>query len=206
MEKKRFLEGAYSLDGAEATREFYDAWSKSYDEEIRESGYASPARCAAALRRFAADRSAPLLDIGCGTGVSGEAFRAAGFMTIDGTDFSADMLAVAQGKKGLYRKLTKTDVTDPFPIATGEYANIAAVGVLSPGHAPAETLDTVMSLLNPGGNFVFSLNDHALEDGRYEDRIREHVDAGSSVLAFREYGEHLPKIGLKATVYVLRRQ
>jgi len=205
VNKKQFLDKAYDLDGAEATRQFYDDWSESYDAEVRENGYATPARCAAALKKFTGGLATPLLDIGCGTGVSGEAFRDAGFTTIDGADFSAEMLAAAK-KKDLYRDLIQTDLANPFPFEPGKYANIAAVGVLNPGHAPAETLDAVIPLLPRGGCFVFSLNDHAMEDGSYEGRILEHVDTGSTLLMFREYGDHLPKIGLKSNVYVLKRQ
>lgn len=205
MSKKQFLGDAYGLDGAGATRKFYDDWSGSYDAEVLDNGYAAPARCAAALKQFAGARASPLLDIGCGTGISGEAFREAGFTAIDGADFSAEMLAAAKRKK-IYRDLVQTDLENPFPFEPGHYANIAAVGVLNPGHAPATTLDTVIALLPRGGCFVFSLNDHALEDGTYEGRIHEHVDAGSAQLRFCEYGEHLPKIGLKSNVYVLQTQ
>lgn len=205
MRRKQFLDKTYDLDSAEATRQFYNEWSANYDAEIVENGYATPARCASALKEFADKLTSPLLDIGCGTGMSGTAFRDAGFSTIDGADFSAEMLAEAR-KKDIYRALVQTDLANPFPFAAGQYANIAAVGVLNPGHAPAETLDSVIALLPRGGCFVFSLNDHAMRDGSYEGRICEYVDAGSAQLVFREYGDHLPKIGLKSNVYVLKRQ
>ncbi len=204
MTDKKFLDNAYGLEGAEETQAFYDAWSSSYDTEVAENGYATPARCAAALAQFAPDTSAPMLDLGCGTGVGGAALKAAGFTTIDGSDFSDEMMAQA-GKKGIYRRLLKADLTNPMPFEAGDYTNISAIGVLNPGHAPAETLDAVLEMLPSGGCFVFSLNDHALADGTYEGRLREVVDCGTAHLLFSEYGEHLPKIDLKSTVYVLRK-
>ncbi len=57
---------------------------------------------AAALAALVGDLDAPLLDLGCGTGLSGEAFMSAGFSVIDGTDFSETMIAVARNKPGLY--------------------------------------------------------------------------------------------------------
>ncbi len=204
--KERFLDKAYGLDGVEATKGFYRGWAESYEAEVREAGYATPARCAAALIGAGADRTAPLLDLGCGTGLSGEAFRDAGFSIIDGTDFSAEMLALAAKKPGLYRKLTPGDLNNPIPAAPGEYANIAAVGVFSPGHAPADTIDKVLALLPKGGCFVFSLNDHAMKDRSYSGRVCEVVDTGWAELVHKDYGPHLPGIGMKSTVYVIRRR
>lgn len=199
---KKLLDNAYGLDGAAETRAFYDQWADSYDAEVTENGYATPARCAKALASFVDDLSAPLLDIGCGTGMSGQALYATGFTTIDGCDFSAEMLEKAR-EKGLYRDLINTDLEEPFPFAAGTYRNASAIGVLNPGHAPAETLDAILALLEPGGMLVFSLNDHAMADRSYEARINEHVDSGSATLLFREYGDHLPEIDLKSNVYVL---
>ena len=161
--REGFLDKVYDLDDADKTQALYHDWATSYDEEMRVSGYASPGRAAAAMAAQVADITAPLLDLGCGTGLAGQAFRDAGFTTIDGTDFSEEMLAVAR-RKGLYRKITLGDLNDPIPARSGDYDNIAAVGVFSPGHAPAEMIDLVFGLLPVGGCFGFSLNDHALEE------------------------------------------
>jgi predicted TPR repeat methyltransferase len=201
----KFFERAYDLADAEQTRRLYDEWAASYDEELRAAGYASPARTAAAMAAAVADKSAPLLDLGCGSGLSGEAFRAAGFTQIDGTDFSAEMLAVAAAK-GVYRALFKGDLNTPIPASPGAYANAAAVGVFSPTHAPAAMIDAVVALLPPDGCFGFSLNDHALAGPAYEERIGGLVEAGAVEVVSDEYGDHLPQIGLKAKIYVLRRR
>lgn len=200
-----FLKGAYDLEGSDATIGFYGDWAASYEAEIKDNGYATPQRCAAALTAQEVDRNAPLLDLGCGTGLSGEAFRAAGFTTIDGTDFSPEMLAYAQAKPELYRALTLADLTNPIPAQPGAYASIAAVGVISPGHAPAEMIDQVLALLPAGGHFVFSLNDHALEDPSFRGHIAAAIEAGTAELRFEEYGAHLPGIDLKAVVFVLQK-
>ena len=41
------------------------------------------------------DKDKIIADIGCGTGLSGEAFISEGFYNIDGTDFSNEMLEIA---------------------------------------------------------------------------------------------------------------
>ncbi|WP_112322650.1 class I SAM-dependent DNA methyltransferase [Oceanibium sediminis] len=201
---KTFLDKVYDVDGGEETRALYDEWADTYDEEVDANGYATPARAAAALRAHAIDRSAPLLDIGCGTGISGDALADAGFTTIDGCDFSDEMLKKAE-ETGAYRTLFKTDLSLPLQFKDGAYTLISAIGVLNPGHGPAEVLDQILAKLPRGGLVVFSLNDHAMADGSYEGRLNESLDSGYATLLFREYGPHLPKIDLNSTVYVLEK-
>lgn len=203
-EPTNFLDNAYELDSSDKTREYYRQWARSYDDELKANGYASPARVAAAMAAHVADLTAPILDLGCGTGLSGQALRDQGFTTIDGTDFSQEMLAVAQSKD-LYRATAKGDLNNPIPAAKGDYQNFAAVGVFSPGHAPPEMIPSVVDLLPQHGCLGFTLNDHALEDARYETFISDLAEAGTVEVALKEYGDHLPGIGLKATVYILRK-
>lgn len=200
-----FLDKVYDLENREDTKALYADWAATYDAETRANGYVSPRRCAEALARFVEDRAAPILDVGCGTGLSGEAFAAAGFTTVDGTDFSPEMLAVAE-RKGVYRRLFPGAVESPLPVAPGDYAHVAAVGVFSPSHAPASLMDDALALLPRGGCFVFTLNGHALQDPSYTGRVRELVDAGGADLMMRERGPHMPKIGLEAEVVVLRKR
>lgn len=202
--EKGFFDEVYGLEGADDTRRLYDRHATAYDAEVRASGYASPRRSAEALAGLVPDRATPILDLGCGTGLSGEAFREAGFSVIDGTDFSAEMLAVAEGK-GIYRRLIKGDLNEPIPAAPGEYSVIAAIGVFSPGHAPADMIDTVLDLLPAGGLFVFTLNDHALDERVYEERNDAAVTEGRASIAFNAYGDHLPARSIGSRIYVLKR-
>lgn len=200
----RFLDKAYAARGPEATRALYDEWAASYEAEVAEQGYATPGRCAEALARFSEDRDAPVLDFGCGTGLSGMALRLAGFGTLDGLDLSEDMLARARAK-GLYRNLDVIEAEAPLPVQPGDYAAIAAIGVIGAGAAPVSVLDTMMKALARGGLLTLSFNDHALADPVHEARLSEWIDCGAATLLFREHGDHLPGIGLGSNVYVLRR-
>lgn len=204
-EETSFFDQVYRLDDADSTKSLYDECAEQYDRELRAIGYASPARCAAALADAVDDRSAPLHDLGCGTGLSGEAFREAGFSNIDGSDFSRPMLDIAESNQGVYRQLMVADLYHPLPFDAAAYANIAAVGVFSPGHAPPEMIDNVVAKLPIGGCFVFTLNDHALEMPGYQQHVDNLVRDGQVEKVFEEYGEHLPTKGLKSQVCVLRR-
>ncbi|MGR3501233.1 class I SAM-dependent DNA methyltransferase [Pseudaestuariivita sp.] len=202
----KFLDEAYDLDGVQATQELYARWSATYDAEVAEAGYATPPRCAEALRAAMARSDLPILDFGCGTGLSGVALRAAGFSVIDGCDISAEMLAGAAAREGVYRNLTAYDPAGDLPFAAGDYHAIAAIGVIGAGAAPAEVLDTLVDHLEPEGLLVFSFNDHTLADPVYESALNRHLDAGRVTLLSKEYGPHLPGKGLNSFVYVIQRQ
>ncbi len=197
----RFLDKVYTARTADETRDLYDDWSASYEAEVAENGYATPGRCADALAQCMSDKSAPILDFGCGTGLSGLALKLAGFTTIDGVDLSADMLAQAESK-GAYRTLSQIGADSPIE---GEYEAIAAIGVIGAGAAPISTFDLVMNALPKGGKFVLSFNDHALADPINEGRISDWCDCGAARLLFKEYGPHLPGLDMKSNVYVIEK-
>ena len=199
------LRNAYDLRSSDDIAEFYGGWAEGYEGELAEAGYATPRRCAAALARHVEDRARPIIDLGCGTGLSGHALREAGFSAIDGCDLSEEMLARAHDK-GVYRELAVADLTEALPMPPGAYAHAAAVGCLSPEYMPVTVLDDILGALAPGGCLVFSLNDHAAADGTMMGRIMELCDAGGADLLHRRHGEHLPGIGLSSTVFVLRRR
>ena len=200
---EKFLDKTYKTSGAEAVRDLYDDWANSYEQEVGENGYAMPTRLAAALRDTVPDTDTPILDYGCGTGLSGQAFAEAGFTTIDGMDPSEGMLAKCR-EKGLYRDLVLLDLDADLPIAHAQYAAIMAVGVISTGAGPASLMDDLMALLPKGGFFGLSLNDHALADPEYPAGIQRLKDAGH-ILRAEEYGTHLPGIGLKSMIYLFEK-
>jgi predicted TPR repeat methyltransferase len=201
---KGFLDKAYGARDADSTRELYDDWSASYEAEVAENGYVTPGRCAEALALHLKDKTVPILDFGCGTGLSGLALRGAGFETIDGVDLSSEMLAQAKAKT-IYRSLAQIGPDTPLSHQPGDYAAIAAIGVIGAGAAPIAVFHKLMRGLGSGGLLLLSFNDHALEDPANESTLNEWLDCGAARLLFKEYGPHLTRIGLKACVYVLEK-
>ena len=198
-----YLDKIYSADSADL-RPFYAQWAQSYDQEVGENGYVTPLRIAEALARHVKDLSIPILDYGCGTGVSGQAFQEAGFLTIDGVDISAEMLKVAAQKK-IYRRLEVFAPESGPNVKLGAYQIIAAVGVIDAGAAPLAVLDKMMALLAPKGLLVFSFNDHTLEDPAYDGLVEDYVNQGQAVLHLKEYGDHLPKQKINSNIYILEK-
>ena len=200
---KTYLDKIYSADSADL-RPFYAQWAQSYDQEVGENGYITPLRIAEALARHVKDLSIPILDYGCGTGISGQAFQEAGFLTIDGVDISDEMLEVAAQKK-IYRRLELFAPETGPDVKLGAYNIIAAVGVIGAGAAPLAVLNQIMALLAPKGLLVFSFNDHTLEDPAYDGRVENYVKQGQAALHLKDYGDHLPKQKINSNIYILEK-
>ena len=200
---EKFFDKVYDLGSPEETRDFYDRWSEQYEQDVAGAGYATPGRTARLLAAHTADLTQPILDFGCGTGLSGVALRAAGFTTIDGVDPSAEMLEGARGK-GVYRALTVIETG--ADIAPG-YAAVTAIGVIGCGAAPVSVFDQIMAALPKGGLFALSYNDHALEVPEYLGKLKSYTETGKARLLAEDYGPHLPDLGTNSNsmVYVLEK-
>lgn len=202
-EKKDVLQPAlWTPRPVEETIAVYAEWAERYHAEVTERGYQTPNRLAKALAQFA-PLDAEILDFGCGTGISGAALRDAGFQTIDGTDVTKEMLDQVTDS-GIYRKLWHSSPTD-MGFAAGTYPVIVAVGVVSLGAAPPETLTALADKMPEGGYLALSYNDPTLADQRYEDALDAVCQAGLIKVVFREHGPHLDDIGMGSDVIVLHR-
>lgn len=203
---KSGLQNVYSISSSEEASSFYDRWADRYEDELAEGGYVTPVRCAVLLAEHAQMPWAPLLELGCGTGLGGLALRDAGFECIDGLDISPEMLARAREKK-VYRNLGLADLSQPLDdVPEGTYQNAAAIGVFNPGVIPATVIDEVLAKLPAGGCFVFSLNDHALAERSFPSRVYDLAEYHVLDLLARDHGAHIPGIGLESTVFVGRKR
>ena len=202
MAEKHFSK-VYEAD-PDALTDLYDDWADDYDADLASAGYATPARVARALARLAPDGAGPVMDFGCGTGLSGAALAEAGFTQVDGCDLSAGMLDEARAKD-IYRDLYQLDAAAPPPFSLGLYPVVAATGVISVGGAPASVLGEVAREMAPGALLGLSFNDPTLDDADYTDTLARLVEAGTFRIRHEEHGDHLPAKGMKSTVYVLER-
>jgi len=200
---EEYLQQVYDLQNQEDTDAYYSAWASTYDDELTSQGYATPTRCADALKQFV-PLNTPILDIGCGTGLSGAAFRTAGFTDISGSDVNAEMLQIAE-QAAIYRTTWVTDLTAPFPFEPGTYGAVAAVGVIGVGAAPITLLGEALDALAPGGHFVFSFNDHVLASPEFMQVLHDLIASGQADEMSAKHGPHITGLGSMSTVYVLRR-
>ena len=181
----------------------YADWADTYDAEVEGRGYRTPDRLSQALAAFA-DPATLILDFGCGTGIGGAALKRAGFRHVDGTDVTAEMLEKANAR-GLYGKTWQSSPED-MGFALGEYPVIAAIGVVSLGAAPPDTLAPLVAKLTTGGLLAMSFNDPTLSDDAYNAALANEVAEGHIEVIFREHGPHLDDVGMGSDVIILRRR
>ena len=151
-----FVNRVFKTKSPEGQRVIYDEWSATYEQEIFGNGYRTPAIIAAAFARFVPFDSGPILDAGCGGGLQSEPLAQLGYGPLHGIDISPGMLSVAQAK-GIYANLEIMPLDADLPFADDQFAAVISAGVLSPGQAPAASLNALARVTRPGGFCVFSL-------------------------------------------------
>ena len=159
--EKNNLKRAYSLQTPQDSVELYRDWAETYDISFAESmDYLAPRVIAEVFAERALPQDQPVLDVGAGTGLGGEALAALGSWQIDGLDISREMLAVAMAK-GCYRTAIQVDLTKSLNIADETYGAIISAGTFTHGHVGPDALDELLRIAKPGGQFVLGVNAEA---------------------------------------------
>lgn len=180
------LAAAYALDGPEANRSLYARWAQTYESGfVTQNRYTYPD---AVVAVFAEHCSAALtaddvvVDIGCGTGLAGAAWRRRSAVAIDGLDISPEMLQQASRKQHdgvpVYRSLIEADLTAPLPVADATYAAAVSVGTFTHGHVGPASLHHVLPILRPGSRAAFGINAAHFAAAGFRDAFDRLVDVG----------------------------
>jgi predicted TPR repeat methyltransferase len=176
----------------------FDQYAGTFDASlVAKLGYRVPEFLLAAIRATGERRFRLALDLGCGTGLMGEALRP--FVErLEGFDISSEMLRKARAK-GAYDHLAKADLQS-FSYEIGDGARpdlITAADVFLYVGALEQVAKTVAGLLAEDGLFAFSVEKLDRTDGyalqpsrRYahsESYVRDVLAAnGLSVLTLEE--------------------
>jgi predicted TPR repeat methyltransferase len=139
-------------------RALFDQYAPRFDADLEgQLGYRTPALLAALLaaQGVAPDGSRRVLDLGCGTGLSGLALRPFA-RHLTGIDLSPRMLAVARDR-GLYDSLAEADLLAWLPAHPGAFDLVAAADVLNYLGELGPALQGIGASLAPGGVAAFSL-------------------------------------------------
>ncbi|MEO9685656.1 MAG: class I SAM-dependent methyltransferase [Tateyamaria sp.] len=150
------LNRAYALETPAESVALYAKWAANYDLSFAQnSGYIlhlEVARYFALMGGFG-----PVLDVGAGTGLCGEALTALGVGPVDGTDISQPMLDQAKAK-GPYRHLFTGDVYDGLDLPEGLYQGAVSSGTFTHGHVGPQGIEAVLNAVRSGGWIVLSVN------------------------------------------------
>jgi predicted TPR repeat methyltransferase len=138
-------------------RHLFDQFSADYDSRmIGQLGYRAPA----VLRELASlilpqQTDLVILDLGCGTGLSGKAFTDMA-SAIDGIDLSPSMIAKAK-TRGIYRDLVAGDIETALAQLPAHYDLVLAADTVVYLGDLEPVFDQVARKLTSGGYFLFTV-------------------------------------------------
>ena len=142
---------ARALAGTDQAAELYRAWAGTYDDDVfGRLGFTGSARIAELLIEHLPSPTAPVLDLGCGTGAVGRRLAELGATTVDGVDLSPEMLELAR-RTGAYRHLAVRDLTAADLEVGGPYAATVSAGTFTSGHVGPSVVPTLLAAVEPGG-------------------------------------------------------
>lgn len=177
------LAEAYSVQSPDDNRALYAKWAETYESEFTvPRRYIYPRTAAEILCEGYTD-SGPVLDAGCGTGLTGEQLRELGIAVVDGFDISAEMLAKARAKTAadgspVYRATVEVDLTGPIDVASGTYAGIISTGTFTHGHVGPDSIAELLRIARPGAFCVMGVNASIFESNGFKDRFELHEAEG----------------------------
>lgn len=187
---EQLLARAYALRGndPEETLRLYADWAETYDQTMLGGlSYSSPQRIAALAAATEVCRDARTLDVGCGTGLLASCLRARGFNLVDGLDYSAPMLAVAQ-REGRIDEAFLRDLNESLEMGAECYDLLASTGTFTHGHVQAGCLPELLELLVPGGRFICTVHRDIWDEGGFSNGLQALAEAGVAVVRSREMG------------------
>lgn len=132
---------------------FFDWYADHFDDHLTgRLGYRGPELVADAVRRWRPEGAGRVIDLGCGTGLSGAALRDQATALI-GIDLSPEMLARARARN-LYAELIEADLAPALAaMSEGCAETVTAVDVLIYVGVLEPLLPEIFRVLAPGGAF-----------------------------------------------------
>lgn len=159
-----------------ALEKYYDIWCATYEEELLGMGYDAPQKAAEALAGQGLDPALPVLDAGCGTGLTGLHLKERGFTAVTGADYSTGSLAKAR-EKGCYSDLKRLNLNEPLDFPDDHFVAAQCIGTLTYVKNMPGLMREFQRVVRPGG--IVSLS-HRLDlyDKAFEAALKAVTDAG----------------------------
>jgi predicted TPR repeat methyltransferase len=149
--------------------------------------YSSPRRIAALAAVTELRRDAKVLDVGCGTGLLASCLRTQGFNRVDGLDYSAPMLAVAQ-REGRIDEAFLRDLNERLEMEAECYDLLVSTGTFTHGHVTAECLPELLELLVPAGRLICTVHRDIWDEGGFGKGLQALAEAEVAVVRSRDAG------------------
>src|SRR5256714_13145273 len=153
-------------------RTLFDQYAPRFDRALEDLNYSAPALLRDAVTKQGT-RFGTMLDLGCGTGLAGAAFRPHVDWLI-GVDLSPNMIEQAR-KKGLYDRLATGDIAHYLAEQRADNATfhlVIAADVFAYVADFAEACHAVADVLAPQGLFGFTVETHDGEGAIVSPKMR----------------------------------
>ena len=152
--------------------EVYRDWAKKYDyDNDHVLGTVSQPKSVSLLSTRLKDKTAKIIDVGCGTGLVGEKLKAKDFIYFDGLDISKDMLSIAKSRG--YRNLFLGSLNKQLPVLDDAYDAAMCIGVFTHGHVSSDRFNELCRIVKPGGYVCFTINEGVFEIYGFKELIAE---------------------------------
>ena len=152
--------------------EVYRDWAKKYDyDNDHVLGTVSQPKSVNLLSTRLKDKTAKIIDVGCGTGLVGEKLKAKDFIYFDGLDISKDMLSIAKSRG--YRNLFLGSLNKQLPVLDNAYDAAMCIGVFTHGHVSSDGFNELCRIVKPGGYVCFTINEGVFEEYGFKEMIAE---------------------------------
>ena len=185
---ERLLARAYALRGDDTyeTLKLYADWAETYDHTMLDGlAYRSPLQIAALAASTEKRRDVRVLDVGCGTGLLANSLRAHGFSRVDGLDYSAPMLSVAQ-REGRIDRAFLRDLNNRLGMGAECYDILASTGTFTHGHVGARCLPELLALLVLGGHLICTVHSDVWDEGGFSTGLQALTDARVATVRSRK--------------------
>lgn len=205
MAKSKLLQKAYAVETPDEVNDLYQDWAQSYDQDLlsQDLDYVAPQEAVRIFKTHFTKTSASILDVGCGTGLSGTALVKAGFTHIDGIDLSPAMLEQARLKK-VYQNLQQADLLKGVDIADNQYDAALSVGTFTHGHVGPNAINEVLRLIKPGGIFCLTVNEGVFDKMDYPASLKQLEENDVCTVYELKDADYLRGEGIRSKVVSLR--
>jgi SAM-dependent methyltransferase len=193
MGSQNRVQWIYSSGNNQELAERYDQWAKDYDKDLNQDfGWSGP-RKAAEVFAAHVPKDSRILDAGAGTGLVGQCLAANGYHSLVAMDLSQGMLEAAR-EKNIYDEFHQMVMGEPLDFPSDSFDAVVSVGVLTVGHAPADSLDELARITRPAGHVVFSLRPDVYETAGFKEKQQELESSGIwELVEVTEEFQPLPK-------------
>ena len=167
-DNKNFFDGYEKARAEKTIVAYYDQNAGFYEKTLKELGYKDTTDYGAnTLRQYLQKNikeksldEFEVLDLGCGSGLTGVSLNQSGFKQVDGVDPAKGMLEVA-AKRNVYRNVVEGIITETerlsFPDA--QYDGVLCIGCFTRGHIVLrDGLQEILRLLKKGGIAVYTVS------------------------------------------------